>query len=111
MSNEPKTPGPEGFDEDEERTPIIVPAGVEDILKRIASVRQRIRDSRGTHDRTDELLVDVEQLVRRGGSDAQVRAIYVKIAAHCHGLSDHMRDEISVIFGNLGRAFERLSKG
>jgi|SRR6185312_2774094 len=111
MSNEPKTPGPTGFDEDEERTPIIVPAGIEDILKRIARVRLRLRDSRGAHERTEHLLDDVERLVQRGGSDAQVRAIYVKLAAHCHGLSDHMRDEISVIFENLGRAFERLSQG
>ena len=111
MSNDRKTPGPAGFDETEERTPIIVPAGVQDILRPIANVRQRIRDSRGTHDRTELLLDEVERLVQRGGSDAQVRAIYVKLAAHFEGLEDHLRDEVSVIFGNLSRAFERLSKG
>jgi len=110
--DEPKKDGAGGFGGREERTPaIVVPTGVEDILKRIANVRLRIRESRGTHDRTDQLLEDLERLVRRGGSDDQLRTIYARLGAHCADLSEHMRDEMSVILANLGHAFDRLSQG
>lgn len=91
-------------------TPVILPATVEDTLKRIARVRLRLRESRGLHERTEQLLDELAHLVEHGGADDHVRQLEMRLSLHFDELSEFMRDEMSSILAGLGRALWRLSQ-
>lgn len=62
------------------------------------------------HERTDEILVELEQMVRKGGSDDEIRAIELRLSLHFEELSEFMRDELASILAGLGRALWRMSQ-
>lgn len=109
MDNDKKD-GADAGERARRKTPVVLPATVEDTLKRLARVRLRIGESRGMHDGTVELLDAVEKLVRQGGSDAEIRDIERRLSLHVVELSEYMRDELSSVLAGLGRALWRMSE-
>lgn len=110
MSNDQKDGADAKTERSRRNTPILTPPTHEDTLKRIARVRRRLDESRRMHERTDELLVEMGQLVGRGGSDDQVKQLDMRLALHFEELSEFMRDDMSPNLASLGRAFWRRSQ-
>jgi hypothetical protein len=62
------------------------------------------------HERTDQLLVELEQLVGRGGNDDQVKQLEMRLSLHFEELAEFMSDDMSPNLAGMGRALWRLSQ-